>query len=617
MRKFLSALLCTIILITICSPLMVGFSASATFGSADIVYNENGYGYRMIDDTGKEIPVSFDSPAGYGLNYGDGPDAAGEYILDYITLPDGSLVNLADIPSSYDARNSRYITSVKNQGTSACCWAFATCAALEADAVKNCGADVSKTDFSEAHLVWNTFSSTSSGDDISGENYISRYSSPYMNGGSWIRSVSTLSKWSGIANESDYPFNPDNVDAMGFYKDATAYDTGSGYILNDATLFSSDAEVKSWILNHGSCTCAIYYDKQFENTNKSSYYNPTYKSSDDINHMITIVGWNDNYPASSFSTVPAKNGAWLIKDSWGGSRHDGGYYWLSYCEKSVQLAAGFSVRANDKLKNNYTFNGAGFSTMVTNGSDTRAGNVFKAKTNEVISAVSFFVMQNMDSVTIEVYRELFEKRNGPTEGTLVSTETISDIRAGYHTVNLSKPATVDAGDYFSVVVYYNKSDSAPYIPIEASKTGTAAKYTVKPGQSYFYVGNKWYDTTTVVDQDEGNIYGNVYIQAFTECNHEYVVVSSTATCTEKGVATTACRYCGAEGPEQTEEALGHSFSEWSEYEREGTSNNYVSRRICARCGKTETRSYASNTGSVTLGYLLARIFSFWRRLFGL
>ena len=90
MKKFLSALLCTAILITICSPLMVGFSASDTFGSADIIFDEYGYGYRMIDDSGKEIPVSTDSPAGYGLNYGDGPDAAGEYVLDYITLPDGT-----------------------------------------------------------------------------------------------------------------------------------------------------------------------------------------------------------------------------------------------------------------------------------------------------------------------------------------------------------------------------------------------------------------------------------------------------------------------------------------------------------------------------------------------
>ena len=42
------------------------------------------------------------------------------------------------------------------------------------------------------------------------------------------------------------------------------------------------------------------------------------------NHVVTIVGWDDNYPKENFlPDVPPKgNGAWLVKNSWGSGEED-------------------------------------------------------------------------------------------------------------------------------------------------------------------------------------------------------------------------------------------------------------------------------------------------------
>ena len=74
---------------------------------------------------------------------------------------------------------------------------------------------------------------------------------------------------------------------------------------------------------------------EFTNYNEWCQYNSTdpYQA----NHVVTIVGWDDDYPASNFSGqagAPDGNGAWLAKNSWGSAQMyaaDTGYhsYWAS------------------------------------------------------------------------------------------------------------------------------------------------------------------------------------------------------------------------------------------------------------------------------------------------
>ncbi len=95
----------------------------------------------------------------------------------------------------------------------------------------------------------------------------------------------------------------------------------------------------------------LYYNGFANERGDSAYYMPY--SVESKNHAISIVGWDDDFPAEAFAKnfvrenrdgemadEPLPNGAWLIKNSWGKRAYKtpdeaSGYYWISYYDKSL------------------------------------------------------------------------------------------------------------------------------------------------------------------------------------------------------------------------------------------------------------------------------------------
>lgn len=57
-------------------------------------------------------------------------------------------------------------------------------------------------------------------------------------------------------------------------------------------------------------------------------------------HVVCIIGWDDDYPASNFNSNhrPKNNGAFLAKNSWGKSDDCDGYLWISYEDETMNQA---------------------------------------------------------------------------------------------------------------------------------------------------------------------------------------------------------------------------------------------------------------------------------------
>ena len=453
------------------------------------------YGYEeliLVDENGNEVKKPQTSSAKDGLQYA---------------------VNL---PSAYDSRDYGYVTSVKDQGSTGNCWAFGSISALESDSIVQGIDDLATADYSEAHLVW--FAKNSATTDTTHPTYGegSTNSNPYTGssaGGNWQYTTEALARWSGLAEDSDYPFYPYNTTQMGNYPESQRYDFGSGIVINSTEMMLDSNDMKQWIMEHGSVTAAYYHNDAYLNTSTYAYNcNATFQS----NHLITIVGWNDNYPRENFITNyrPSSNGAWLVKNSWSENWGLDGYFWLSYEDPSITQEVGFTSRSAQKAKNNYTYTAEGWAYTVSLAGVMKYANVFTAKDYEKLSHVATYTCNPNTTLTISIYTSLPSNYTSPAKGTLAATWSVHVDRDGYHTFQVPKEILLEPGMIYSVAIQTACPDVAKnQAPMEH------INYPAKTGESFLGNAYSWYDNTK-------NSYSNFCIQALTsEHEHEYSVIS--------------------------------------------------------------------------------------------
>ncbi len=240
----------------------------------------------------------------------------------------------AAMPSSYSSVEQGYVTSVKNQNPNGNCWAFAACSVAETYLIKN-NLATKDIDLSEAHL--NYFTYNNKGDyynNTNNDQTVIVNGETYYNNGIAPNMVQIALSNFGLADEEDYPIK--NVQTMnGTHDDQnnTTYRLTNSNLICDRVYKTDEKitvdygdKVKQAILKNGSVFATYDHLNNYYNGQNSNYYNPNHDVW--LNHAVTIVGWDDNYSASHFSYQPSRNGAWLIKNSWGTGFGDDGYFCL-------------------------------------------------------------------------------------------------------------------------------------------------------------------------------------------------------------------------------------------------------------------------------------------------
>ena len=501
MRKILAVILCLLLFVG-----MTSFPASAAEEMPFEVYrmvesNPGEYGYidyKFVDEKGEEIKIEYNSFEDNSLE---------------IKKVEENLYYAPFIPSSYDLRDYGYVSSVKYQGSTGNCWAFACMGALESNSIMQGNSDFSETDFSETHLVWFAKNSKSTDENDPNYNEGKTVENPYKGsdaGGNANYVIAALSRWSGPAKEKDYPFYPFRSDALstiGNYDESARYDRGSGVVLKSAEDLVDEDEIKQWIMENGAVTASYYSNTDYYNKTTYAYNYPTDKTG---NHMIAIVGWDDDYSVDNFlpEYAPQNNGAWLCKNSWS-SNYWGldGYFWMSYEDANVKDFVGFTTQKADDFTNNYTYNAMEYRSTTTAGNLPSVANVFRARDYEVISDVATYTMQPDMNLTISIYKDLTDDYVNPTQGTLAASWQTTLERSGYHTIDVPTGVFLEPGTIFSVVIQMQNDTEKPIIVCEGSSTG----YTANSGESFISNGTCWFDTKKLAFTN------NVYVQALTKC----------------------------------------------------------------------------------------------------
>ncbi len=272
-----------------------------------------------------------------------------------------------------------------------------------------------------------------------------------------------------------------------------------------------------------------------------------YTYEDEIaNHAVTIVGWDDNYPKENFleGHQPPKNGAWLIKNSWGselneppnnGYRHFGllegtdqvpynseaqpksgkatGYFWISYYDKSFLDPEAF-VFDLPTGEDGYYVNQMDYmpgTSLLANAMDgSRMANVFTAEETAELTAISVNTTTPGTSVHYEVVL-LPDDYSHPEDGiSILRGDTDPFDYGGYHKIVLNdadQKVVLAKGQKYAVIATLS-AESGDYITLGAS-TNVDTSYTkavVNAGESYLYTQGKWKDLSKPDVQKEAYPY---------------------------------------------------------------------------------------------------------------
>lgn len=420
------------------------------------------------------------------------------------------------LPSSYDLREYGLVDSVVNQGDLGVCWAIAA----NSSAAGSIRDQFPQLTLSPMHTAWFCYHGNE-------EEEYAPLSDPYLTGGNDARAVGTLAAWKGPVTNDKAPLltneRPHLDESLRYaadfhLQDAYYMPTGS-YSGPGTDNHVPDSITKQLIMTVGPVS-TNYYSHGLSTYNPSTHavYNNVVRASD---HAVLIVGWDDNYPKENFvaGNQPEHDGAWLVRNSWGNSWGDDGYFWLSYEDQTIACGNAYLLEEANNYAHNYQYDTVGWSYSIAtdpnNPTSGTAANIFTAESDEQLEAVSFYTTDAGARYHISVYTGVEDGE--PTSGTCALAEQSGrETYAGYHTIELDEPVALKAGEQFSIVVTFENPGYTLPVPIEwcpMPSDNYVPVYMGDGGESYIYTQNGWQD---VAGPTDNHYYiTNVCIKGFT------------------------------------------------------------------------------------------------------
>ena len=358
-----------------------------------------------------------------------------------LTLINNTPYKFDTLPDKFNLKDYGLVGPVRDQGNMGACWTFATSGALESALLKATG---KLYNFSQDNI----------------QNTMLQYSiygvDGILEGAQQSTGVGYLVNWYG-----PYPTDLDRYDELG--KVSTHINMANESIhVQDVVFFPARQNAtdnyifKKALMDYGAFLVAIYSgenSKYYNETSAARYYNGT----KGINHAVTLVGWDDNYPASNFLNPPSGDGAWIIKNSWGTEWGDEGYFYLSYYDTSFNTQnpqqyqypyyAAYLFNNTVPYNKNYEADAGQLNNFVDQ--YKYFSNTYIALEDDLIAAVGTY----FDSEGVDYEFDIY------VNGVLKHTQNGVSPFAGYHTIKLTQYIPISANDTFKVVF---KNSSLPF-----------------------------------------------------------------------------------------------------------------------------------------------------------
>jgi C1A family cysteine protease len=398
----------------------------------------------------------------------------------------GIVTSPSVLPGKFDLRTQGKVTPVKDQGQCGSCWAFSTFASMESGLLP-----FETWDFSENNLR-NTHG----------------YNLASCQGGNAMMATGYLARWSGALTEASDPYSAVSKSTTS----VTYPNTGAVKHVQEVLFIPGRASaldnenIKRALSEKGAIYSTIRWEESSYHSSTASYY---YSGSSRANHAITIVGWDDSYDRSRFVRTPPGNGAFIVKNSWGSSWGENGYFYVSYYDSMIGGDnAFFSSEGSGNYFHIYQYDPLGW--VVSYGDNSETGyfaNVFTAQSAENLAAVSFYTPSPGSKYQVFVYTGV---QNGPLTGYADTSQSGTISVPGYHTIVLSTPVRLEKGERFSVIVKLTTPGYKFPVAIEYPLQGYSSGASAMSGQSYVSTsGTMWTELSSLYPNS------NVCLKAFT------------------------------------------------------------------------------------------------------
>lgn len=443
-------------------------------------------------------------------------------------MPDAALVGAgaSDLPRAFsllDVDGASYVTSVKSQGSTGLCWAYAALGSCESNIAYQ-GLDIpeewygeeDELDLSEGALGWYIYTEAFRSGNFTSGDYIYLDGKGVGGGNVYIAAAALAAN--GAQLERIDSFDDWELGYSEYQRYASYYRLRSADILESLPRGGEEI-IKSWLRDTGAVAVSYYADdRYYDNGTTTSYYQT---GANEATHAVLVVGWDDDYSKDNFFSYdgsrPQHDGAWLCRNSWGSGVTDAGYFWMSYEEPSLCDWARFLMTEQTDHTTYQYDGGVSYSGLRID----CAGNIYTAEADSTLTEIMFPIApMNPNTVryTVSIYL-LDDTADNPKDGVLAASQDGTVYYGGYKSVTLETPVQVKKGQRFSATIAFRggAGERTPYTAIESNLESVVETYAAcAPGQSYIYDEGVWRDMTEVQKNPDYSYLGNVSLKVIGE-----------------------------------------------------------------------------------------------------